>query len=445
MKLTNASQYLLKFMKSNMVKNNCLANTKLTNKTKTILTQIHGDLVSAHKALHYLQKQHTNDTFYKMHITPIRNPSQIIKSSTFHSHYLPKEVRAYIDKHSVCTLTYTFAIPIQTQTVITFRQVTIHFTVEEKDIEAHLDQYNSYVEKIYVWLHIASRYAPAHCSKQVTLFFYFTPLGKQLPSSPVEVLDVIHVNTALTTSCAPSTEITLYRKEEWFKVLMHETFHNFGLDFSNMNNEECTLRMRKLFPVESEVNLYEAYCEFWAETMNVAFCSFYSLKKKQQNDVGEFIAKFDAFMHMEINYSLFQSVKILHFMGLTYEAMHSPSEYAKTLRTTLYKENTNVLSYYVIRMVLLTHYQQTLDWCNEHNDSLLEFKKTASNQRAFCDFIKQHYANKRTMNGIYCMQEVWRDLIIKYGAFTNANDNPKNKPNTSFIMNNTRMTLCELG
>jgi hypothetical protein len=45
------------------------------------------------------------------------------------------------------------------------------------------------------------------------------------------------------------------------------------------------------------------------------------------------------------------------------------------------------------------------------------------------------------------MQEVWRDLIIKYGAFNNANANAntKIKANTSFIMNNTRMTLCELG
>lgn len=443
MKLTNASKYLLKFMKSNMTKKNCLDNTKLTNKTKTILTQLHEDLVSAHIALSDLQKQHMNDTFYKMRITPIRNSSQIIQSSTFSSHYLPKEVRAYIDKHSVSTLTYTFAMPIQTHPIATFRQVTIHFTVEEKDIEDHLDQYNSYVEKIYVWLHIANLYAPTHCSKEVTLFLYFTPLGKQLPASPVEVLDAIHVNTAVTTSCAPSTEITLYRKEEWFKVLIHETFHNFGLDFSNMNNKECAMRMRKLFPVESEVNLYEAYTEFWAETMNVAFCSFYSLKKSQQNDAGEFIGKFDAFMHMEINYSLFQAVKILHFMGLTYEAMHSPSEYAKTLRTTLYKENTNVLSYYVIRMVLLTHYQQTLAWCDAHNDELLQFKKTTTNQRLFCDFIKQHYANKRTMNGIYCMQEVWRDLLIKYGAFTEPNT--KTKDNVGFIMNNTRMTLCELG
>jgi hypothetical protein len=440
MKLTNASQYLMKFMKSNIAKNNCIAHQPLTKKTEGILAKIHGDLLGAQRALDTLKKQHTNDTFYKMKITRIRNPSQIVKSSSFQSHYLPKEVRTYIEKHSVCTLTYTFTMPVQTQSVYSFRNITIHFTVDDENTEEKLDQYNSYVEKIYLWLHIVNIYAPTHCSKEVVMYLYFTPLGKQLPNSPIEVMDVIHVNTALTTSCAPNTEITLYRKEEWFKVLMHESFHNFGLDFSNMNNDECTMKMLKLFPVQSDVNLYEAYCEFWAETMNVAFCSFFSLKKKQRTELSEFISKFNSLMHMEINFSVFQAVKILHFMGLTYEAMHSPSEYAKTLRTTLYKENTNVLSYYVIRMVLLANYQQTLAWCEEHNDLLLQFKKTVNNQRLFCEFIKQHYAHRRTLNGVNCVQVLWRDLLIKYGAFTNTKHH-----NVNFIMNNTRMTLCELG
>ena len=32
------------------------------------------------------------------------------------------------------------------------------------------------------------------------------------------------------------SEIIIFRNEEWFKVFVHETFHLFGVDFSNMSN-----------------------------------------------------------------------------------------------------------------------------------------------------------------------------------------------------------------
>ena len=36
-------------------------------------------------------------------------------------------------------------------------------------------------------------------------------------------------------------------------------------------------------------------------------------------------------------------------MGLNYAALSSNKEYAKILRDNLYKENTNVLSYYIFK------------------------------------------------------------------------------------------------
>jgi hypothetical protein len=74
---------------------------------------------------------------------------------------------------------------------------------------------------------------------------YFTNYLKILPPANGSIIDQEHANTAFTTSCKTNTEINLFREEEWFKVLVHETFHCMGLDFSSedptaANNEEAS-------------------------------------------------------------------------------------------------------------------------------------------------------------------------------------------------------------
>ncbi len=439
MKLTKISQSLMNFFNSN--KDQCIKPIKLTKNTESILGQLYDDIVDAHTSLQEVKKtvKSRNTTFYQMRLTRITNASQIVKPSTFMSHYFPANIRAHIDKHAMFTITYTFTI--------FDKNITVVFTVEEDDIDALLPIYNKYIEHIYLWIHVLKTYAAPTCSQTLTIYLYFTSFSKTLPDTPIEVLDVVNVNTAVTTSCQPKTEIVIYRKEEWFKVLLHETFHSFGLDFSDMNNDECTSRILKIFPVKSQVNLFESYCEFWAEIMNVLFCSFRVIKDK--HDFNAFIAKCSEYINLEMNYSVFQVVKTLNFMGLNYEVMHSSKEYARTLRDNLYKEKTNVLSYYVVRMILMTNVQATLNWCDEHNGMhlLLQFKKTAQNQRAFCDFIGKYYNNSYTLNSVGCMQRVWRELIAKHGlkSATNNTNNANNANKKNFLMNNMRMSICELG
>ena len=69
-----------------------------------------------------------------------------------------------------------------------------------------------------------------------------------------------HCNSAVTTSCTPHGEIILYRTEEFIKVFIHETFHTLGLDFSNMPLTSFNKKVRQIFPINSEFNLFEAYC-----------------------------------------------------------------------------------------------------------------------------------------------------------------------------------------
>ena len=66
-------------------------------------------------------------------------------------------------------------------------------------------------------------------------------------------------------------------------------------------------------------------------------------------------------------------------MGLQYKNMYAKTDTDALLRENLYKEKTSVLAYYVIKLILLAHYQEFMCWCNKHNTSLLQFKKTSNN------------------------------------------------------------------
>ena len=92
--------------------------------------------------------------------------------------------------------------------------------------------------------------------------------------------------------------------------------------------------------LKEHMNLYESYTEFWAEMINALFCSFFSLKNK--NDVESFLSNSEFFINFERTYSFFQLTKALRFMGLSYTDLYSKNIHRKALRETLYKEKTNV-------------------------------------------------------------------------------------------------------
>jgi len=135
-------------------------------------------------------------------------------------------------------------------------------------------------------------------------------------------------------------------------------------------------------------------------------------------------------------------------MGLSYKDLYSDTKQSKINREKYYKENTNVLSYYIISTILLNNYQEFLIWTKTHNhssnhssshlSSLFQFKKTFVNQKEFCNFIERHYKNTKML-----------DTIDTTYIFINKMNERKKTNNTTlnnkYILSNLRMTICELG
>lgn len=420
MKLTENSKIIMSFL----TKKDCISPVRLTNKTKQLLIKLYNEIKTANNYILSLKNKQLID-FYNVKIQRINNIKEIPKPRLYSNRSFPEKVRNHINEHATYLLVYSFSL-FQ-------RKIQFKFIVEDKNINNTIHDYNRYVDIMLSWIYILNNYSSKDCSKELDVYLYFSNLKKILPESNISILNENNINTAYTTTCPIISDIVIFRKEEWFKVFIHETFHNFALDFSDMNVENATKRILNIFPIKSDVNLFEAYAEFWAEFMNSLFCSYFAMHNK--NNENEFIYNAEYFLHFERTFGFFQLVKILNFMGLKYNDLYSNNKSSITSRKFLYKENTSVFSYYVLNLVLFNNYQGFLQWCDTNNISLFQFKKTDKNLDEFCNYIEKNYKTNTILNGIDCT----KNLLEKMKLSKN-----KNKTNT-YLMQNMRMTICELG
>ena len=422
MRLTKTSEVLMNFFS----KKDCIHPLTHTKKTNMFLVKMYDEIREADKYVTSLKSQTKKINFQ---LIRINNISEIPRPRLYSDKAFPESVRRNINGNAIYLLTYTFSFY--------GRHIKFKFIIEEATPEKHIQVYNNYVHAMLLWMYILNDYASKECSTSLSVYLYFTTLKKFLPETNISILDENNVNTAYTTTCPKDSEIIIFRREEWFKVFMHETFHNFALDFSDMNVSESNQKILEIFPVKSDVNLFEAYAEFWAEFMNALFCSYYAMKNK--DDPDEFVSNAEYFLNFERKFGFFQMVKTLNFMGLKYKDLYLNNKNSVAVRSLLYKENTSVLSYYVVTLILMNNYQSFLSWCYTNNLSFLQFKKTRKNLHDFCIFIENNYKTSTMLENVECTEDLLHKLKNTKRTNTTSNDN------LNFIMNSMRMTICELG
>jgi hypothetical protein len=216
--------------------------------------------------------------------------------------------------------------------------------------------------KMYLWLSVCSAFATRkECSQSLSVYLYLLPDQKVLPSNKDDHLRVENINTAFTRSCEPTSEINIFREEEWFKVLIHETFHNHGLDFSqhfDMYDVMVQQQLRACFPaLKSPVLLFESYCELWGEVLHTLLAAFLADSKHTWQH-------FDHMWRIERIFSRLQCVKVLEHHGVTYDQL-------RDARFTFEERGTNAFAYYVVKCIMM--HCGFLDWHLSVNGPSLRF------------------------------------------------------------------------
>jgi len=350
------------------------------------LRQLYENFIQADIFVNELHKKELFD--YKL--TKVNMISQIPKPEITDSYYFPQEIQDYVDENASYVLHYS--------TTIQKRDVNLYFTIFDELSAQDMRKMNKCVYMIYMWLFVVNIYAKKSCSKSFTLYTYLTPFKKRFPNNQLISLGPEDVNTAYTSGCRENTETVIFRKEEWFKVFIHETFHNFGLDFSNMNMMDVNSKMNTIFNVNIDYKLYESYCETWGRIINVIFHAYNKSHKSIQ--YSSFVKLFNKYMKYECTHSMSQSLKILQFTNLNYNLVTSKKQSAIIACKHLYKEETAVFTYYVITGLLINNYLQFMNWCLVNNPSFLQFDKTIGTLNNYIEMIRKSKHDKNIKHNI---------------------------------------------
>lgn len=108
--------------------------------------------------------------------------------------------------------------------------------------------------------------------RTLSVNIFLTPFRKEANLSTP--LTPENVNSGYCTLGKYDREIVVFRKEEWFKVLLHELLHCFDVGPSKTEQIQFQTYMLRTYQLR-EVSLDEGYIEFLARVLNCMFCALY--------------------------------------------------------------------------------------------------------------------------------------------------------------------------
>jgi hypothetical protein len=249
---------------------------------------------------------------------------------------------------------------------------------------------------------------------------------KQIPLLNENNITSNHINTGYTYTCILDSEIIIYRTEEWFKVLIHESMHNFGFDFSGMdinNIKTIDLNIKNIFNIRYNYELlsFESYAEFWAIIIHTLFYTYYTIKNN--DDSNYFLQEYHKNINIERIHGYIQVVKILRYYGINYNQFIINNN-------KLFLNDINlppIISYFLLKQILLYDYNNFIIFCLKNNiknkqniHNAIIFNKTKNNLMLFYYYIKDNYLNKQLLKEIQKIEK--------------KNNNNKNNINMSCLV-----------
>lgn len=308
-----------------------------------------------------------NNVVKKIKIDITRCGSLTLPSSL----YVPVNIINYIEK--------TKNISYKVTGIINSKHIELYFICYDNE-SINIYSYSKYV---FLIIYILTIQFKNNCSNFITIQIYLTPYLKINPKHSHIILDKDQVNTGYSqVGCNSKTNLVIYRKEEWAKVLIHELFHNLNLDFALLEIPQINKMLQKQFNLTIKFNVNECYAEIWGRLLLIFINSYFNSLNS-----NEFAINFKKIIVKEICFSLEQTIKIQHRIN---NVKH-------------YKENTNAFVYYILTSGLMHNYANFIKWCDLNNKHLFYFNKTSNNANKYTQLILSSLKNKNYNLLIKCL------------------------------------------
>jgi hypothetical protein len=260
-------------------------------------------------------------------------------------------------------------------------------------------------------LHLVSSHAGRDtCSARLMIYVYLTDFKKRFPAQKEQPLDSEHANTGMSYHCARTNDVVVYRREEWFKVLIHELFHALGLSFIESDlqpkgvDAAMQAMLQKMYAISHPVRIYETYCEIWARILTVMFDCFDDAVARPRGDTTEL--QLQVFMDcamegLEANarFARQQCAKLLRYADISHAILTTPTAENRAIVAKNYRENTNVFAYYFLTCVLLHSLDDFMAWCYKNNPltqdkkGMMRFRTIPANFNSFMELL--HHCKQR--------------------------------------------------
>jgi len=254
---------------------------------------------------------------------------------------------------------------------------------------------------------------------------------KKFPDS-FKTLGANEVNSGFTKfDYNGDNNITIYRDEEKYKLVIHECIHSLNLDIhgENCDNIHNWLKEHFLIKKDSKILINECYVELWAVFIN-------SILSAHLICPQYVLCTIIYIIYLEKLFSCFQSARILNFYGFnSFQEFYNENGWTNSnINNIKYSEDSSVLSYYIIKSSILFSINNFLDYCNDNSNGtfkdFIKFKYYSLNN--FLKLIKNSLNNSE-------FQKIINKFIIKIKK-------DKNKQKYKEIykkFNSLRMTIIE--
>jgi hypothetical protein len=134
---------------------------------------------------------------------------------------------------------------------------------------------------------------------------------------------------------------------------------------------------------------------------------FCAIAMERRGNFDKVVKIMNVMIQVEKRFSTFQAVKVLEHMGLRYDDL---------LRGDgVYVEESNVLAYFILKLCLLSHYNDFVSCCKKHCHNVLNFDE--GKLHVIINFIKTYYKDGAFLEEIRGMESVKKDGNAKMTLF----------------------------
>ena len=367
-----------------------------------VLGVLHSDMQRAHAECNLEQLEPTVKPVNSLMQLPLPADmrQQVLSSKPATDYYFPAEIQHHILNEQSVAVTYHFKADKRT--------IALHFVLfNKRTSDLNMHKMAKKAKRVCALMHLVSMHASrSTCSATLNIFVYMTHFKKLLPDEKGKAFDTEHANTGMSYHCSRDNDIVVYREEEWFKVLIHESFHAFGLSFIESDMEDgvdaaMQSVLKKTYAISHPVRVYETYCEIWARILNVVFACFSPDANNHSRDpvlnlrLNAFVECVMQGLRKDAEHALQQCAKIMHHMGIPPAVMMDPTKGNRAIVAEKYRENTNVFAYYVMTCALQHSPDVFLAWCYKNNPftskkpraNMLQFRTIPSNFNGFMEML----------------------------------------------------------